>query len=275
MQEQAGTETDVAWLGELLARIYRPAAPDHTDGHGTMTGRGAVVVDVHGGAWNSQDRTLGARYDRALAAAGFTVVAIDFRDGRQAHHPAGSEDVAAAVGWVHEHAVELEVEPDRLALIGSSSGGHLALYAALTLVDVRWVGAFWPPVDPLTRSRYARDRIGAPVPDGQAFDAERLVASTEAYFGTEAAMAEASIAAVLREGRARHLPPVWVVRAGADLNVPSGMLDDLVDAYRTAGGDIALSEYPGEVHGFGHARHDGALRFQAELVQRATEALAR
>ncbi len=174
-----------------------------------------------------------------------------------------------------EHAVELEVEPDRLALIGSSSGGHLALYAALTLVDVRWVGAFWPPVDPLTRSRYARDRIGAPVPDGQAFDAERLVASTEAYFGTEAAMAEASIAAVLREGRARHLPPVWVVRAGADLNVPSGMLDDLVDAYRTVGGDIALSEYPGEVHGFGHARHDGALRFQAELVQRATEALAR
>lgn len=280
MGERTGTETDVAWRVDLLARLYRPAPPDHTatDGAGAepaAAAGGAVVIDVHGGAWNSQDRTLGARYDRALAAAGVTVVAIDFRDGRHAQHPAGSEDIAAAVTWVRDHAEELAVDPARLGLIGSSSGGHLALYAALTLTDVRWVGAFWPPVDPLGRYRYARDRIGAPVPDGQAFDAPRLAASTEAYFGTEAAMGEASIATVLREGRVRHLPPVWVVRAGADLNVPSSMLDELVDAYRAAGGHITLSEYPGEVHGFGHARHDAALRFQGELAQRATEALAR
>ncbi len=264
MDRPAVIEEDVTWRGDLSARIYRPEG---------ASGRGAVVIDVHGGAWNSQDRTLGARYDRALAAAGITAVAIDFRDGRQALHPAGAQDVAAAVGWVCERAAELGVDAGRLGLIGSSSGGHLALYAALTMVSVRWVGAFWPPTDPLGRYRYARERIGAPVPEGQAFDAERLVASTEAYFGTQEAMAEASISAVLRQGRARHLPPAWVVRAGDDLNVPSSMLDELAAAYRAAGGHIELSEYPGEVHGFGHGRHDGALRFQAELVQRAAGAL--
>ncbi|MEZ5263929.1 MAG: alpha/beta hydrolase fold domain-containing protein [Acidimicrobiales bacterium] len=80
--------------------------------------------------------------------------------------PAGSQDVAAAVAWVATHADELGVDPGRIALIGSSSGGHLALYAALTMIDVRWVGAFWPPTDPLGRYRYAQDRIGRPVPDG-------------------------------------------------------------------------------------------------------------
>ncbi|MEZ5232724.1 MAG: hypothetical protein R2755_19635 [Acidimicrobiales bacterium] len=88
-------------------------------------------------------------------------------------------------------------------------------------------------------------------------------------------MGEASIAAVLREGRARHLPPVWVARAGDDLNVPSSMLDDLADAYRTAGGELTMTDYPGEVHGFGHGRHDGAVRFQDDLVLRLTGALAR
>ena len=37
---------------------------------------GPAVVDVHGGAWASQDRTLGVRYCVAAARAGFTVVSI-------------------------------------------------------------------------------------------------------------------------------------------------------------------------------------------------------
>lgn len=256
---------DVAWHGDLLARIYVPPELART---------GAAVVDVHGGAWNSQDRTLGVAYDEALATTGCCVVAIDFRDGRVARHPAGSDDVAAAVGWVRDHGARLGIDPARVGLIGSSSGGHLALYAALTAVDVPFVAAFWPPVDPLARSRYAEAKVGEPVPDGQRFDAANLVRSTAAYFGSEDAMAEASIAAVVRRGGAVHLPRVWLVRAGADLNVPPVLLDELVDAYRAAGGDIELTDYPGEVHGFGHSRSaEGARRFQSDLIHRVNAAL--
>jgi acetyl esterase/lipase len=147
------------------------------------------------------------------------------------------------------------------------------LHAALTGVPVPFVAAFWPPVDPHARYRYARAQVGRPVPEGQSFDAARLVRSTESYFPTEAAMAEASISAVVAGGRATHLPAVWLVHAGDDLNVPRTMIDELVATYRAAGGELELTEYPGEVHGFGHSRGAGADRFRADLVERLSKAL--
>lgn len=259
---------DVAWHDAMLARIYQPPAPVRN-----RTGR-AAVLDVHGGAWASRDRTLGAHYCRAVARAGFTAIAIDFRDGRNARHPAAVEDVAAAVGWARSNAATLQIDGDRLALMGSSSGGHLALHAALTHVQVPFVAAFWPPVDPLARYRYAKDMIGRPVPEGQRFDAAGLVHSTEAYFGDESTMAAASISALLARDRPWPLPPVWLVHAGADLNVPRPMIDHLVHDYGAAGGSLQLQEYPDEVHGFGHGSHDGAVRFQADLVDRLDAAFA-
>ena len=234
---------------------------------------GAAVVDVHGGAWALRDRTLGERYCKAVATAGFVVVAIDFRDGRVARHPAAVLDVAEAVRWVRQQASLLGVDPQRVALMGNSSGGHLALHAALTEVDVSFVAAFWPPVDPVERYRYAQSKIGQPVPEGQTFNAAGLVSASEAYFGDEATMAKASISTLLRAGQARFLPPVWLVQAGSDLNVPPAMIDELVAEYARAGGLLELTEYPGEVHGFGRGSHEGALRFRESLVQKLIAAL--
>lgn len=261
------TWRDQVWRDEVLARIYEPPADARA------LRRGAAVVDVHGGAWAIGDRTHGERYDNAVAAAGFVVVAIDFRDGRVARHPAAVLDVAHAVRWVRDHAADLGVDPERVALMGSSSGGHLALHTALTEIDVPFVAAFWPPVDPLGRYRYAQSRIGRPVPEGQTFHAARLVSATESYYGDEATMDEASISTLLRSGRARFLPPVWLVRAGEDLNVPPALIDELVAEYARAGGVLELSDYPGEVHGFGHRDHDGATRFREALVHKLTAAL--
>lgn len=270
----AGGSGGVTWVDRvwresdgLQARIYTPPAD------AAATRNGAVMVDVHGGAWASRNRTLGEVYNTAVAEAGFVTVAVDFRDGRNARHPAAVDDIAEAVGWVRT-AAGLDIDPARLALCGSSSGGHLALHTALTEVDVAFVGAFWPPVDPLVRYQYAQKMIGQPVPEGNRLDAPNLVASTEAYYGDEATMADASISAIVRSGRARHLPPVWLVNASEDLNVPRVMIDELVAAYAEAGGALELTEYEGEIHGFGHGEHPGARRFQADLVTRLAAALA-
>src|SRR6185369_14931895 len=107
--------------GPLLARIYRPAGD----------GPGHLLVDVHGGAWTYFDRTADAYFDRALAACGLVVVALDFRMGPAHRWPTGAADIVAGIRWAKAHASELGARADKVGLIGASSGGQLAMAAAL------------------------------------------------------------------------------------------------------------------------------------------------
>jgi acetyl esterase/lipase len=108
---------------DLLARIYRPKLLFDKPLH--------AVIDVHPGAWNFYDRLAGRLYNNALAASGLVVVAIDFRQGPTFKHPLASRDVAAAVRFVRVNAEKLGIDADRIGLIGSSAGGHLALLAGI------------------------------------------------------------------------------------------------------------------------------------------------
>ncbi|HEY8537437.1 MAG TPA: alpha/beta hydrolase, partial [Steroidobacteraceae bacterium] len=118
-------ETDVTYAQadglQLRARIYRPKTQ----------GPLPAIVDVHGGAWSSGDRNAGRVYDHALASAGLFVFAIDFRQAPAFQHPAANRDIAKAVRYLRSHAEDLQIEADTIGLVGSSSGGHLAMLAAL------------------------------------------------------------------------------------------------------------------------------------------------
>ena len=246
----------------LLARIHHPSGP--VDGSAWP-----IVIDVHGGSWGSGDRTWGQMYAGHLAAAGYLVVSIDFRQGPRHRHPAASEDIAAAVRWTRASASSLGGDETRLALIGSSSGGHLALYAVVgpdAVTDVACVGAFWPPVDPLSRFRFARHQA-ASNPDAALRQLyERLCASSIGYFGHEATMGEASVPALVRDRGGDALPPLWIARAGRDTNVPAEMLDDLRDAWLDAGGAVEISDFPDAPHAFAHRPGPSTDRFLAELT---------
>ena len=241
---------------ELLARIYRPQSAE---------GRLPVVISVHGGAWGAYDRTSGRVYDRALADAGYLVVAIDFRQSPDYQHPAGSADVTAAVRWVRLNAEALGADADEIGLIGSSSGGHLALLAAVRPnneahlgtpiagagdgfaphdeidASVDYVIAMWPVSSPITRYRYAQ-RAGI----------DQLVTLTERYFADEDAMWDASIPRIVQAGEAEDLPPILVIQPGMDSNIPQDMTFDLLQAWQARSGKVDYAFYPGAPHAFGH-----------------------
>lgn len=255
----AVTHEDVVYLRrdgvELLARVYRPGGDE-----GAHAPRPALV-EVHGGAWCDHDRRAGTLYNTAVAESGFVVVAIDFRMGPQYRHPAGSDDVAAAVAWVRANATDLGVDPHRVALAGSSSGGHLALYAALHLTQpVLGVAALWPPTHPYLRYRYALAK--------EDDHGRRLVSNTLSYFGTEAAMLDGAVSRVVSDGEASNLPPIWLVHPTEDQNVPRAITDDLVEAYRAAGGEIDVWFVPDQHHAFGHTPSDATTEFVERLVER-------
>lgn len=90
-----------------------------------------VVVFFYGGSWNS-----GAREDynfvgEALASRGIVAVVADYRLYPQVRYPLFLEDAAGAVAWSKAHIREFSGNPQRLYLMGHSSGGYNAAMLAL------------------------------------------------------------------------------------------------------------------------------------------------
>lgn len=110
---------------------------------------GAGVVVVHGGSWNAGRRSDFPVWNRWLASQGFTIFDIDYRLAPQPNWRTATADVRQAVAWVTEHSGEFQVDASRLALVGRSAGGHLALLAAYTeeVSPVCAVVAFYAPID--------------------------------------------------------------------------------------------------------------------------------
>jgi len=257
----------------LLARVYRPAMP----------GPWPALVDVHGGAWAYLDRNVDAYFDRALAACGTVVVALDFRQGEQ-RFPASIRDVLSGIRFVRGHAAELDVRPDTIGLIGGSSGGHLALLAALCPEEdvfqdvasrpradatVAFALPLWPIADPLARYRYLEPLLAGHevLASDPYFDPARLRAAQEAHFGDEATMLRASIPRILRAREFQQLPPIWIAHPANDRNVTLAMSEDLVGAYRAAGGEATLEVFADVGHSFAN--------FPGEAADRCIERMRR
>jgi acetyl esterase/lipase len=230
----------------LLARLYRPRGVANF----------ASVVDVHGGAWVANDRLQNVATDQAIAAAGTAVLALDFRLAPASPYPASVADINLGIRWLKANIARFGGDATRVGGLGTSSGGHQlwlnvlrpddVRYAALKLAGAEDVDASlgfvvvcWPISDPVARYRMARETGN-----------ERLVRNHDAFFLTEAAMAEANPQAILESGEARNLPPALVIQGTADANVTPDMADRFAAAYTKAGGQITLRKFEGQPHTF-------------------------
>ena len=107
----------------LLMDVYHPEQPN---GYG--------IVFISGSGWT---RELGLDatplketgqediYAVPLAAAGYTVFAINHRASPRFRHPAHLEDAQRAVRFVRHHAADYGIDAERIGAMGGSSGGHL------------------------------------------------------------------------------------------------------------------------------------------------------
>ena len=93
-----------------------------------------VVIAVHGGGWKAGKRDAYRHLGQLLTGRGYAVFSIDYRLATKPEnrYPAAVDDVRAAVRYVREHAAELNVDPERVVLMGDSAGAHLAALVGLT-----------------------------------------------------------------------------------------------------------------------------------------------
>ena len=223
-----------------LARIYQPKG----------TRPFPTIVDVHGGAWHNGDRTNNAGIDRALAAKGIVVAAVDFRQPPEAGYPASICDVNLAVRWLKMHAPEFN-GTIAVGAFGNSSGGHQVVLSALrprhgsysalplpnhTEIDasLAYVIAGWPVIDPLYRFRYAKET-----------NREELIKAHLDYWRTEEAMAEGSPQTVVEQDGQADLPPILMLLKANDRNHPLEMQERFIASYRKRGGTIEVHTFDG------------------------------
>ena len=131
----------------LALDLYRPRG--ETKFHVRGTG---VILVIHGGSWNSGDKSQLSGTSRYLAARGHTVAAINYRLAPRFRYPAPLEDICRAIDFIRVAAPRHGFNADHIAMLGRSSGGHLALSAAYdrkwpSAAIVRGVIALYAPTD--------------------------------------------------------------------------------------------------------------------------------
>jgi len=112
-----------------------------------------VAIAIHGGGWGAGDKSGKGDFApilRLLMANQLTWFSPDYRLAPTNRWPACFDDVQTAIRWVKAHAAEYKGDPNRIALLGYSAGGHLAcLTATLASPDeqVQAVVGLAPPAD--------------------------------------------------------------------------------------------------------------------------------
>jgi len=225
-----------AWI----TRVYQPKG----------TGPFPTIVDVHGGAWHNGDRTNNAGIDRALAASGIVVAAVDFRQPPEAGYPASISDINLAIRWLKARAAEFNGTTE-VGAFGNSSGGHQVVlsalrprhpaYAALPLpnrpeidASLSYVIAGWPVICPLYRFRFAKE-----------FNRAEHIKAHIDYWGSEEAMAEGSPQTIIESDEKIELPPILMLLKANDKNHPLEMQERFIASYRKRGGAIEVHTFEG------------------------------
>jgi acetyl esterase len=223
--------------GPIPIRIYRPSAERPLP----------VLVYFFGGGWTLGTIDTSDGVCRALTnAVGCVTITVGYRLAPEHKFPAAVDDCHAATEWIGAHAVELGVDPDRIAVGGDSAGGNLAAAVTLLARDKGPALAHqllvYPNTDYLSDSPSLRENN-----DPLLFNRN----SSDWYWGHYLASPDDGVdplASPLRAPDHAVLPSATVITAEYD------PLRDQAEEYaqrlRDAGVSVTLSRYPGMVHGF-------------------------
>ena len=203
-------------------------------------GKFPVVLIVHGGGWMAGDKEGDIVPVFAPFATNFCWFTINYRLAPTNRWPACFDDVQTAIRWVKAHAAEYKGDPERIALLGYSAGGHLVTLAGVRAgVDTRVqaVAAFAPPTDLVADN----ERRGG------------LTPSMRGLFNFDSTNITDAARVVLKENSpltyvAPGLPPFLVINGSADKTVPAGQSENFVRALKAANVDATLILIPEGQH---------------------------
>lgn len=107
--------------------VYRPDAAG-----GTAL---PTIVWVHGGGFITGTKDGMDTYLTQIAAAGYTVIAVEYTVAPNARYPHPVQQVTTAMGFLLTHAGQYGVDPSQMVLAGDSAGAHIAAQTAMAITQ--------------------------------------------------------------------------------------------------------------------------------------------
>lgn len=95
------------------------------------TGLQPLIVWINGAGWRKCDKNLMAAEMQYFAEHGYAVACIQYRHTGQGSFPSQLIDVKTAVRFLRAHAEQYGIDPERIATMGRSAGGHLSAWMAM------------------------------------------------------------------------------------------------------------------------------------------------
>jgi arylformamidase len=223
--------------------------------HSTDSTNAPVVVWIHGGGWQSGDKSDVAAKPWAFVDHGFVFVSVNYRFIPAVTMTQIAQDVAKAVGWSHAHAKDYGGDPQRMFIMGHSAGASLT---ALLCTDERYLKAEGTPLSAVK---------GCVPVDGDAFDVpmqvqtveERRKQSFRSKFGDPESQKALSAVTYIAPGK--FVPPFLILRVadpkGAAMRTETGspccpetdvQADRLAKALSDAGVPVKIVPGAGKNH---------------------------
>ena len=227
-----------------------------------------LVTYVHGGGWKSGDKSEGAgtRFFTALLEQGYIIAAINYRLAPDNIFPAQIEDVRCAVRHLRANAAQYGLDPERIAAMGGSAGGHL-----VALLGTSGDRPGWP------EERYQEDYAGqssavqavvdlfGPADLAGGYNIQSVAATLRPVFGDDpAALATFSPVTYITSAA----PPFLILHGDQDRLVPLRQSQILQERLSAAGVPAELVVVKNAGHGFAPSggRPDPDIEQLAETI---------
>ena len=221
------------------ALIYRPKG---------AVGPLPCVINYHGGGWVQGNPEQSGWLSSRVAARNKAVVIVpSYRLAPEDVFPAAVEDCWAAVTWIAEHAEELGISAERLAVMGDSAGGNLAAVMALLARDaggppLRAQVLIYPGVEIYDKWPSEVNNVHDPV-----LSSANMRAFGRLYLGDDYGT-EDFRASPIRATSHAGLPKAFIITAEHDPLQDNGA--HYREALVAAGVPGRYAEYGGAIHGF-------------------------